>query len=850
MSEDDGNALEAAIEAITGGAVEIDETVITTESAADGISISIPVNGLTRDVELTGRLDVQIGRLSLDVVNGTGTAEIRLADDITVIGVANVSAGENTLDVQITDPVLLYSPHAVDDGSFATSANSLDDVAVSFEVDLELLPDDVSLVTTYSADPDELETAVGSTFALAADSELAYFVSVQKSGVTQGDLGDNRVTMSVSLGWLDDMVSQGLEVAITKISEGGEVFTEVAQCERLSDQAMCIVTFTGAAGGFSVFAIYGFVNPDPGPRPQPLAVSGSDTTPGPTATPAPAAGAVPSVTATVVTEATQGLTPTPEIVPAPTEVGPGAEDVAGFGDAGGGGGPSVIVIVAIAAVVVVAGGSVIAVFMRRPEIPAAGLMIIAVAVGSVGLIASDSSVAQADEDPDIRQLNAEMLPNFDKNDFRYRKVGSEVRALSEAYRAGTLEERPDFAELSEIEAVDPSIDVTIWFESAEAVDLELLGHYATVLNHVENVVEARVPVRFAHQLSYITGVLRVDRIVPPQVSAVTSEGTTVHGSPAWNTVGLDGTGIKVGIIDVGFLGWNSISPSELPTPAGVRCYTSVGVFTSSLSDCETVTDHGTAVAEAVDDIAPAVEFYISNPQSGLDLLSTTQWMASQGVDVINYSVGGIWEGPGDGTSLFTNSKLKSVDQAVTDGILWVSATGNEYEDTWFGGWIDSDADGFLNFVGADETNMITVSSSGTVQAQLRWNSSWSGTSSDMGLCLYNSSLVLAGCADDPQTGLSGQIPFEFLSISVAAGTYHLAIVGNSGPIPSWIQLHSWSGENLQYIGEGRSIANPAESSNSGMPVALPVFVNTPPEEGPPLNVPESDSFASTMAFDL
>ncbi|MCI0837757.1 MAG: fibronectin type III domain-containing protein, partial [Chloroflexi bacterium] len=207
ISEDEGNALEAAIEAMTGGAVEIDETVITTESAADGISISVPVNGLTRDVELTGRLDVQIGRLSLDVVNGTGTAEIRLAHDITVIGVANVSAGENTLDVQITDPVLLYSPHAVDDGSFATSANSLDDVAVSFEVDLELLPDDVSLVTTYSADPDELEAAVGSTFALTADSELAYFVSVQKSGVTQGDLGDNVVTMSVSLGWLDDMVS-------------------------------------------------------------------------------------------------------------------------------------------------------------------------------------------------------------------------------------------------------------------------------------------------------------------------------------------------------------------------------------------------------------------------------------------------------------------------------------------------------------------------------------------------------------------------------------------------------------------------------------------------------------------
>ncbi len=817
ISEADGDALEAALEAITGGDVEAGQTVITTESAVDGINIVIPVTGLTGDETLAGLLVVQIGRLTLNIANGTGTAEIRLADHITVTGTASVSAAENTLDVKITDPVLVYSPPVVDDGSFANSSNAVDDIAVSFEVDLDVLPGGMSLVTAYSADPRELEAVADSTFALGEDDELAYFVSVQKSGVAQGDLGDNTVMMSVSLDWLDEMAVRGREVAITKVSDGGEVFNEVAQCERLSDRAMCTVTFTGAAGGFSIFAIYAFVNPDPNPEPQPLAASGSDQNPDPTATSAAVAGdaTAPEPTA-VVAESSQDLTPTPEIAPAPTEVDREQEDIAGIGDSSG---PSVLVIVAIVAVAVVAGGSVIGVFVRRPELPTAGLLIIAVAVGSYALVVGDSSVALADEDPDIREVNARLLADWDKNDFRYRKVGSEVRVLSEAYRAGTLDERFEFSELSVVEAIDPSIDVTIWFASADDVDLEVIGQIATVLNHVEDVVEARVPVRFAHQLSYISGVLRVDRIVPPQVSAITSEGAAVHGSPAWNTIGLDGTGIKVGIIDVGFLGWSSISPSELPTPTAVRCYTSIGVFTSNLSDCEVGTVHGTAVAEAVDDIAPAVEFYISNPASSLDLLAATQWMVAQGVQIINHSVGWTWDGPGDGTSPSSDSPLNSVDQAVTDGILWVNAAGNSYGDVWYGTWVDSaNPNGWLEFSPTDETNTITLSSTQVVDIQLRWEGDWRFADSDIDLCLFDSTLLIANavCAFETQDGTEGSSPYERLIVMAPAGTYHIAASRFSGPIPSWLQINTRSGQPLQWLGDGRSIANPAESANTGM----------------------------------
>ncbi|MDA1279163.1 MAG: Ig-like domain-containing protein [Chloroflexi bacterium] len=805
ISESDRDLLKQALEAITGGSVDVTETAIAAESTIDGISLVIPVQGLSGSEEISGSLDVRIGQLTLAATGGVGTAQFRISDDITVHGAAMVSARLGALNVNIVSPILRYSPGVVDDGSFASSLNSAADVGVSFAVGVATLPDGFGLTTTYSANPSALESAVGTTFTLAAGGELAYFVVVEKSGLTQENLNDNALSMRVSLGWLDEMVSRGLEIAITKISDSGQVFTEPAQCERLADHAVCRVRFTGAAGGFSIFAIYGFVNLDPQPAPMPLA----EVVPTPTV-------AVQDSGASIAPESPS---PTPELVPAPTVAESGQGDIAGFEEDGGGGGLSVIVIGAVAAVVVVAAGSAIAIFVRRPEIPTAGLLMIAIGAGSFALVVADSGVVQADEDPDIRQLNAEMLAGFDKNDFRYRKVGSGVRALSEAYRAGTLEQQPDFGELTGADAIDPGIDVTIWFESAESVDIKLLGEYATVLNHVEDVVEARVPVRFAHQLSYMPGVLRVDRIVPPQVDAITSEGTTVHGSPAWNTVGLDGTGIKVGIIDVGFQGWSSISPAELPTPAGVRCYTSMGVFTSNLSDCEVDTEHGTAVAEAVDDIAPEVELYISNPVTRGDLLATAAWMATEGVQIINYSVGWLWDGPGDGTSPSPVSPLKAVDQAVTDGILWVNSSGNSHGEAWFGSWADdSFPNNWLEFSGGDELNTITLGSTQTVTVQIRWDDSWTHADSDLDLCLFDSTLLISNayCVFETQDGTAGSTPFEYLTVPAPAGTYYLAVFKYSGLAPAWVQLHVWSGQALQYIGDGRSITNPADSSNSGM----------------------------------
>ena len=80
--------------------------------------------------------------------------------------------------------------------------------------------------------------------------------------------------------------------------------------------------------------------------------------------------------------------------------------------------------------------------------------------------------------------------------------------------------------------------------------------------------------------------------------------------------------------------------TELPSSVEARCYTDVGVFTFNLADCDNSDGgkHGTAVTEAVFDIAPEAIYYISDIQSKGDISESVAWMIGHDVDVINMSV--------------------------------------------------------------------------------------------------------------------------------------------------------------------------------------------------------------------
>ena len=98
----------------------------------------------------------------------------------------------------------------------------------------------------------------------------------------------------------------------------------------------------------------------------------------------------------------------------------------------------------------------------------------------------------------------------------------------------------------------------------------------------------------------------------------------MHGAPAWHQAGFKGAGVKIGVIDGGFEDFQRLMGTELPSSSvQARCYTDIGVFTSSISDCKDGV-HGTAVTEAVFDIAPAATYYISNANTLGDLKTAVE----------------------------------------------------------------------------------------------------------------------------------------------------------------------------------------------------------------------------------
>ena len=292
-----------------------------------------------------------------------------------------------------------------------------------------------------------------------------------------------------------------------------------------------------------------------------------------------------------------------------------------------------------------------------------------------------------------------------------------------------------------------------------------------------------------------------------------SEGALVHGAPPWNGAGVTGRDIRVGVIDAGFSGYTRIR-STMPRVAGARCYT-LSKVTDDPDDCGG-TVHGTAVAEAVVDVAPDVSLYIANPDTPGELRDAVDWMISEGVEVINHSVSWRFDGPGDGTSPRENSPLRSVDRAVASGITWVNAAGKHGRSAWLGEYSDVDGDGYIEFHGNDERNTAqkdTDDVSPLTLFQLRWDDSWTGADTDLDIYVLDSQGRTVANSLDFQTGMVGHVPYEVASM-YSLGEFQVVVTHVSGDAPRWIQLVVWGAE-LEHHTQG-SITSPAESANPGL----------------------------------
>ena len=407
-----------------------------------------------------------------------------------------------------------------------------------------------------------------------------------------------------------------------------------------------------------------------------------------------------------------------------------------------------------------------------------------------------------------------------KRELTYPNLGSHLSDLVDAYEQGSASQRESAEQAAISQGGSVAVTIRLTANVSDVVQF-LEDNGGDPRNVGENYIEAYVPVSLLGRLSEQPGVVRVREVIPPHLryGNFTSQGVAAHLATAWRAAGYSGQGVKVGIIDSGFQGWRQLQGVELPGTVEARCYTDMGVFSTNLAVCDNPdkSRHGTGVAEAVIDIAPDADLYIADPYSRGDLREIVDWMVSQGVQVMNVSLGWPPDGPGDGTSPDPESPLNAVDRAVASGITWVNAGGNDARRVWYGSFTDTDGDEFHEWLQpAIEGQHVTLDEGESISVDLRWEDRWPRATSDLYLDVFDpDTRQVLKFSNDPQSGGSGHNPVEALSFEAPYdGEFWISVRHVSGAVPDWIQL-ILQGANLPFNTD-HNMYSVEESANPGM----------------------------------
>jgi Tol biopolymer transport system component len=325
--------------------------------------------------------------------------------------------------------------------------------------------------------------------------------------------------------------------------------------------------------------------------------------------------------------------------------------------------------------------------------------------------------------------------------------------------------------------------------------------------HADGLVQALVA---PGSLRRVAASAAVKNVSPPAVPVAdgVDEGVVDTGADVWQTSGAVGTGVKIGIIDLGFYNYQSLLGTALPASVVTddRCGGNL-----SASPAAGGTEHGTAVAEVVHQMAPGAQLYLMCVDSEVDLALAEQDAVADGVRIINHSVSWFDTSRGDGTGE-PGSPDDTVAAARAHGILWVNAAGNMAEDHWSGTFSPDASDpAYTDFVPGDATNVITMASGEQACVYLKWDD-WPVTSEDFDLGLFTLSGTEVAASSDDQS--DGPLPPTEVLCYTNAGAqqqFEIAITRYSAVGNPRFDLY-YSGESaLEYSTAAGSVTEPASA---------------------------------------
>lgn len=288
--------------------------------------------------------------------------------------------------------------------------------------------------------------------------------------------------------------------------------------------------------------------------------------------------------------------------------------------------------------------------------------------------------------------------------------------------------------------VDNSGNVEVYVHLNEVSDEDLkrlneMGLDMEVLNENLKIVQGWLPydaIEGASELGFVS------KITPPsygytKAGSVDTQGDAIIGADkARSTFGVDGSGIKVGVISDGV---DSLAASQMTgdLPKQVQ----VGNPGSG--------DEGTAILEIVHDIAPGADLAFYNGTTTLNFIDAIDYFKNNGVNVIIDDVGFLSE------PFFQDGSIaQAAEQAVQDGITYISAAGNDQDRHYLALYVDATSGGSKTHLhdfgqaagGASNTGMkVAVPPKGDSVVVLQWTDPFGTASDDYDLYLV-----------DPNTG--------------------------------------------------------------------------------------------------
>jgi subtilisin family serine protease len=320
-----------------------------------------------------------------------------------------------------------------------------------------------------------------------------------------------------------------------------------------------------------------------------------------------------------------------------------------------------------------------------------------------------------------------------------------------------------------------------------------------------------------HALGSLADDRRVDSVTEARrfEPVVTSQGVAQSGASVWQASGLTGAGVKVGIVDVGFTNYGTEQAAgRLSAPAGQFSLCSNGMNGS--------TNHGTAIAEIVHQMAPSAQLYLACVEFDTDLTIVEQHFAAIGVQIVNASITSNLSGRGDGTG--------APGQAVRDGRLagqlWSLAAGNDGDRHFNFNAVDNDRDGAVEFAagplsnGADEAELLrfSIPPNGTVDIQAKYDA-WPTTRQELDVCLFTGAGAALGCEGGSQSEVASPPVTGYFQQGLPGGQYEIAIFrGPNTTFAGRVDVYFEGSEfNMSRRNASGSVGEPA-SSPYGMAV--------------------------------